>query len=208
MKNFVFALLTIFAVSSIGHQAQAKPLDIPYSKKYSAGQIFIDLNKRRLVYVYKKGRAYAYPVATPRLKEDIHLGRTRITAKRPNPTWIPTENTRKKYKNLPAVVKPGDPKNAMGAYALNIGFPYIRIHGTNNPSSIGNAASGGCYRMYNSDVKHLAKMVKVGTRVTVKQSFAQHAKLASGKRKRSKSKKKKKYKYKKKKKYSKKKKKK
>ena len=162
---FCVALVTCVLMPATG---LAAPKEISWSKKYRPGQVIIDVSDKRLYFVHRRGKAYSYPVATPRLKADKRFGQTWITKKRPNPVWWPTQQTRAKYKNLPARVAPGDPKNALGVYALNLGWKLIRIHGTNNPKSIGSAASGGCYRMYNSHVKHLAKRVKVGTQVIVR----------------------------------------
>lgn len=86
-----------------------------------------------------------------------------------NPWWYPTKATRitylqKKGIDLPNAVPPGDPKNAMGKAKITIvfekfGIP-IRIHGTNDPSSIGKRISRGCIRMYNENVLELTKIVK------------------------------------------------
>jgi lipoprotein-anchoring transpeptidase ErfK/SrfK len=61
----------------------------------------------------------------------------------------------------------GGLNNPLGAVALYLGNTLYRIHGTNNPKSIGRAASSGCFRMMNDQVLHLASIAKVGTTVTV-----------------------------------------
>ena len=61
----------------------------------------------------------------------------------------------------------GGPKNPLGARAIYLGATMYRIHGTNEPSSIGKDASSGCIRMLNDDVSELYRFVKVGTEVTV-----------------------------------------
>lgn len=82
------------------------------------------------------------------------------------PTWTPTASQHKK-KKLPKFVK-GGPNNPLGARALYLGDSMYRIHGTNNPSSIGKAASNGCIRMLNSDVIDLYSRVSIGTKVTAR----------------------------------------
>ena len=61
----------------------------------------------------------------------------------------------------------GGPENPLGARALYLGNTLYRIHGTNDPKSIGHAASSGCFRMMNQHVMHLAGLANVGTQVTV-----------------------------------------
>jgi lipoprotein-anchoring transpeptidase ErfK/SrfK len=61
----------------------------------------------------------------------------------------------------------GGPKNPLGARAMYLGSSIYRIHGTNEPSSIGKSASSGCIRMLNSDVTELYSLVKIGSEVTV-----------------------------------------
>ena len=61
----------------------------------------------------------------------------------------------------------GGIRNPLGAMALYLGATLYRIHGTNDPRSIGRAASSGCFRMLNAAVSHLASLVEVGTNVTV-----------------------------------------
>ena len=62
----------------------------------------------------------------------------------------------------------GGPNNPMGARALYLGSSIYRIHGTNQPWTIGQAMSSGCIRMANDDVKHLYAQAKIGTRVIVR----------------------------------------
>ena len=74
---------------------------------------------------------------------------------------------RAKGRILPAHM-PGGPNNPLGARAMYLGSTLYRIHGTNQPWTIGQAMSSGCIRMANDDVKHLYSRVKVGTRVVVR----------------------------------------
>jgi lipoprotein-anchoring transpeptidase ErfK/SrfK len=73
---------------------------------------------------------------------------------------------RKRRPDLPRYMA-GGPNNPLGARALYLGSSIYRIHGTNEPSSIGKAASSGCIRMLNEDVSELYRYVKLGARVTV-----------------------------------------
>lgn len=129
-------------------------------------QIVISIADRRLYYVGRDGRRRSFPVAIPRRRRDTIVGETEIVRKRRNPTWRPTPSMRREDPSLPEMVGPG-PGNPLGRHALDLGFTYIRIHGTNRPRSVGRAASHGCYRMYPRDIKRLFGLVRVGTRVTV-----------------------------------------
>jgi len=125
------------------------------------------------VYYFPSGenKVMTFPVGVGREGWDTPLGVTTITAKVVNPTWIPTENIRKWHletlgNTLPAKVLPG-PDNPMGGYALHLGFPTIRMHGTNDPTGIGRRSSSGCIRIWPEDVEELFSHVKVGTPVRV-----------------------------------------
>ena len=73
---------------------------------------------------------------------------------------------REKKPSLPQSIGPG-PSNPLGERAMNIGWTAYRIHGTNSPHSIGRAASSGCFRMRNADVKDLYERVHIGAEVVV-----------------------------------------
>ena len=74
---------------------------------------------------------------------------------------------REKNPRLPAVVAPG-PQNPLGTRAIYLADGLLRIHGTNDPSSIGTKASSGCFRMYRQDVEELYELVQTGTKVIVR----------------------------------------
>ena len=93
-------------------------------------------------------------------------GTNRITRKAEWPGWTPPPAMRARRPDLPAHME-GGPNNPLGARALYIGSTYYRIHGSNEPWTIGQAVSSGCIRMVNEDVIHLYEMVGVGTRVVV-----------------------------------------
>lgn len=125
------------------------------------------------VYYFPPGAhtVMTFPVGVGREGWSTPLGVTTITAKVANPTWIPTENIRKWHletmgNTLPDKVLPG-PENPLGAYALHLGFPQIRMHGTNDPTGIGRRSSSGCIRMWPEDVEQLYARIKVGTPMRV-----------------------------------------
>jgi lipoprotein-anchoring transpeptidase ErfK/SrfK len=93
-------------------------------------------------------------------------GVNRITRKAEWPGWTPPPAMRKRRPDLPLYME-GGPNNPLGARALYIGSTFYRIHGSNEPWTIGQAVSSGCIRMVNEDVIDLYDRVKVGTKVVV-----------------------------------------
>ncbi|WP_156995276.1 L,D-transpeptidase, partial [Elstera litoralis] len=147
--------------------AQAPPSAAPPAEPSPpAGAILISVAERRLRVVLADGSAQNFPIAVGRSRDLIPLGTTEVLRKRRNPTWVPTPEMRRRDPKLPASVPPG-PRNPMGLYALDLGWTYYRIHGTNEPQSIGRAASSGCFRMLPKDIEAVFKLVDVGTKVTV-----------------------------------------
>lgn len=129
------------------------------------GTIIIETQSRTLHFVQDDGSLISYPIAVGR-EGAQWTGVTKVTGKRKNPEWRPTPNMRKRDPKLPAVVPPG-PSNPLGVRAIYLAEGYLRIHGTNNPKSIGSAASSGCFRMYNEDVIDLYERVTPGAKVMV-----------------------------------------
>lgn len=147
--------------------------EIDYPTAYAAGTIVVDTPARRLYYVLGNGRAVRYAVGVGRqglaLKGNAYIGR-----KAEWPSWTPTPNMirRDPKKNLKyAGGMPGGPNNPLGARALYLyrggNDTLFRLHGTNQPQSIGQAMSSGCIRMMNHDVIDLYERAKVGTKVVV-----------------------------------------
>ena len=129
--------------------------------------IVINVGELRAYYFQDRPeRVTSYPIGIGREGYDTPLGTTRIVEKRVNPVWIPTASIRRDEPGLPAVVPPG-PDNPLGAYALNLGWPDYRIHGTNKPASVGRRVSHGCIHLYPEDIAALFRSVAVGTPVTV-----------------------------------------
>jgi lipoprotein-anchoring transpeptidase ErfK/SrfK len=138
---------------------------VPYSGKSKAGDIVINTKTKRLYYVLGSGYAVQYQVATAK-KGFEWSGTHKVSAKTTWPDWRPPAEMRKRKPELPVFME-GGPENPLGARAIYLGSSIYRIHGTNEPASIGKAASSGCIRMLNEDVSELYKFVKKGATVTV-----------------------------------------
>ncbi|OJF93506.1 L,D-transpeptidase [Pararhizobium antarcticum] len=143
---------------------------IAFNETAAPGTIIIDNSDRRLYHVLGNGIAMRYGVSVGR-DGFIWTGANTVSRKAEWPTWTPPEDMRareaKKGNILPASMK-GGIKNPLGARALYLGSTIYRIHGTNQPSSIGKAMSSGCIRMANEDVEHLYANVTIGTKVVVR----------------------------------------
>ena len=147
-------------------QATAIPREIvDYPTKQRPGTIVIDSAERRLYYVMPDGKAMRYGVGVGRPGFDW-AGTQTISRKQEWPTWTPPAQMLKRRPDLPRFM-PGGPDNPMGARALYLGSTLYRIHGSNEPETIGQAVSSGCIRMLNEDVIDLYERAKVGTRVVV-----------------------------------------
>lgn len=143
---------------------------VRFAENHAKGTIIIDTSERRLYYTLGNGKAIKYGVGVGRTGFTWQ-GRDKISRKAEWPGWTPPpqmiRREAKKGRKLPAYM-PGGPNNPLGARALYIGSSLYRIHGTNQPWTIGQAMSSGCIRMANDDVTHLYKKVGVGTRVIVR----------------------------------------
>lgn len=133
---------------------------------YATGTLVVDNSERRLYLVIAPGQAIAYRVAIGKPGRSW-VGGTVVSAKVRNPSWVPTPNILRENPDLPRYVAPG-PRNPLGPRALYLAKGFYRIHGTNKPSSIGQAASNGCIRMLNKDVLELFERVQVGAQVVVR----------------------------------------
>lgn len=143
---------------------------VRYNGPYAPGTIIISTKERRLYHVLPGGKAMRYGVGVG--KQGFQWSGThRITRKAEWPGWTPPAEMRAreraKGRILPAHMK-GGPNNPLGARALYIGNTLYRIHGTNQPWTIGSAVSSGCIRLANDDIKHLYAHVTVGSKVIVK----------------------------------------
>jgi lipoprotein-anchoring transpeptidase ErfK/SrfK len=147
---------------------QVPPL-VAFAHAYPARSIVIDSSGRTLYFVLEGGQAYAYPVGVGR-EGFGWTGTEKISRKQAWPDWHPPEEMRQRDPTLPEKMT-GGVKNPLGAKAIYLGNTLYRIHGTNEPKSIGRAASSGCFRMLNGHVVDLASRVGVGTTVTVVRSL-------------------------------------
>ena len=138
---------------------------VKYDGPYKANTIVVDTAARRLYHVMENGKALKYGIGVGR--EGFQwAGKHRISRKAEWPGWTPPPAMRKRQPDLPQHME-GGLNNPLGARALYIGATIYRIHGSNEPWTIGQAVSSGCIRMTNDDVTHLYEQVKVGTRVVV-----------------------------------------
>ena len=147
-------------------QATAIPREVvAYSGRQPAGTIVVAASERRLYYVLGGGQAIRYGVGVGRPGFEWS-GMKTITRKAEWPSWTPPAQMLRRRPDLPRFM-PGGPANPLGARALYLGSSLYRIHGSNEPESIGQAVSSGCIRMLNDDVVDLYQRVRVGTRVVV-----------------------------------------
>jgi len=138
---------------------------VSFTTKYAAGSIVVKTKERALYYVLGKGKAVKYAIAAPK-KGFEWSGAHKVSQKVKWPDWSPPAAMRKRKPELPTFMA-GGPDNPLGARAIYLGSSLYRIHGTNEPSSIGKAASSGCIRMLNADVSELYAHVKQGALVVV-----------------------------------------
>ncbi len=129
--------------------------------------IVINLPEMKLYLFQTPGQApIMYSISPGREGLNTPIGSTTVNRKVVGPTWTPTPRMLKEDPTLKPFYPPG-PENPMGTHALYLGFPDIRIHGTNKPYAIGRRASSGCIRMYPEAIKDIYPRVPVGTKVTV-----------------------------------------
>jgi lipoprotein-anchoring transpeptidase ErfK/SrfK len=138
---------------------------VDYNTRKPAGSVIINSKTNELFYVLGYGKAVKYRVATAK-KGFEWKGTHKVSNKAQWPDWRPPTSMRKRKPELPAFME-GGPNNPLGARAMYLGSSIYRIHGTNEPKSIGKAASSGCIRMLNADVTELYTLVKIGAEVTV-----------------------------------------
>jgi len=155
-------------------QPDAAPVQLPpnlrrqevaFVTKEPAGTIVVDTPNTYLYYVLGNGRAVRYGVRVGR-DGFTWTGVQKISKKAEWPDWFPPTEMIERQPYLPRFMA-GGPGNPLGARAMYLGSTVYRIHGTNQPSTIGKFVSSGCIGMLNDDVSDLFERVKVGTRVVV-----------------------------------------
>jgi lipoprotein-anchoring transpeptidase ErfK/SrfK len=139
---------------------------VNYSGNYAPGTIVINTGERRLYLVLSNGQALSYGIGVGR-DGFRWSGTHRITAKKEWPSWTPPAQMLRRRPDLPRHMN-GGVDNPLGARAMYLGSTLYRIHGSNEPETIGQAVSSGCFRMTNEDVTDLYSRVGVGTTVVVK----------------------------------------
>jgi lipoprotein-anchoring transpeptidase ErfK/SrfK len=165
---------TIAALPPEDQPEVGKPKELPpqfkrqivdYQTKHPAGTIIIDTPSTFLYYVNGDGTAIRYGIGVGR-EGFTWAGVEKITRMAEWPDWHPPAEMIERQPYLPRFMAGGE-SNPMGARALYLGKTVYRVHGTNQPSTIGQFVSSGCIRMLNEDVIDLYSRVKVGTKVVV-----------------------------------------
>jgi lipoprotein-anchoring transpeptidase ErfK/SrfK len=139
--------------------------EVSFPTKEPAGTLIVDTPNTYLYYVLGGGRAIRYGVRVGR-DGFTWTGVQKISRKAEWPDWHPPTEMIERQPYLPRFMA-GGPGNPLGARAMYLGNTVYRIHGTNQPSTIGKFVSSGCIGMLNEDVSDLFDRVKVGTRVVV-----------------------------------------
>ena len=150
--------------------------EVAFGAPYRPGTVVVNIRERRLYLVQPGGRALRYAVGVGRAEARNFQGSAVIGRKETWPNWTPTENMIRaipRYREY-AGGMPGGIENPLGARALYLyrdgQDTYFRLHGTNEPHTIGTAASSGCIRLVNQDIVDLYNRVPVGASVVVLQT--------------------------------------
>ena len=138
---------------------------VDYDGREPAGTLIIDTPRKFLFLVQGDGKALRYGIGVGR-PGFTWAGIKRVSAKREWPDWTPPSEMLQRRPDLPRHMA-GGPENPLGARAMYLGNTLYRIHGSNEPWTIGTQVSSGCIRMRNEDVIDLYNRVKVGTKVVV-----------------------------------------
>ncbi|HXW20960.1 MAG TPA: L,D-transpeptidase [Roseiarcus sp.] len=155
-----------------GQSSEGRPLVSPIPREtvtfvgpYPVGAIVVNTSERRLYYVLPGHEAIKYGVGVGR-PGFAWAGVSRIANKREWPDWTPPPQMLKRRPDLPRHME-GGIDNPLGARAMYIAGTLFRIHGSNEPDTIGQAVSSGCIRMTNDDVIDLYGRARIGTPVIV-----------------------------------------
>ncbi len=148
---------------------------VNYYTQEAPGTIVVDQKARFLYFILPDGKAIRYAVGVGPVAREFDGGEAVIARKAAWPRWIPTPDMVKRSPEHYGRYKDGvngGPKNPMGARALymhkNGRDTYYRVHGTNDPTSIGKAVSAGCIRLLNQDIMDLYGRVQPGAKILVK----------------------------------------
>jgi lipoprotein-anchoring transpeptidase ErfK/SrfK len=152
---------------------QAAPIPreiVAYDGSYRPGSIIVNTDERRLYFILPDHQAMRYGIGVGRPGFEWS-GVSHIAMKREWPDWTPPAQMLKRRPDLPTHME-GGIDNPLGARAMYLAGTMYRIHGSNEPDTIGQAVSSGCIRMTNDDVIDLYSRAKVGATVVVLQSAA------------------------------------
>ena len=139
-----------------------------YRTTATPGTIVISTSEKFLYLVLGDNRALRYGIGVGR-QGFQWSGMVKVTRKTEWPDWTPPPEMIQRQPYLPRFMA-GGPGNPMGARALYLGATVYRIHGTNQPETIGQAISSGCFRLANGDIVDLYEHAPVGTKVIVRQA--------------------------------------
>lgn len=148
--------------------AEYRPQPVYFRTNEPAGTIIIHTDERFLYVVQEGGRAIRYGIGVGRDGFQWQ-GMLKVSRKAEWPDWRPPSEMIQRQPYLPRFMA-GGAGNPMGARALYLGDTVYRIHGTNQPRTIGHAVSSGCFRLVNRDVIDLYERIPVGTKVIVRQA--------------------------------------
>lgn len=138
---------------------------VAYTGPHKVGTIIISTTERRMYYILPGNQAVKYGVGVGRPGFEWS-GVKVISRKQEWPDWTPPSQMLKRRPDLPRFM-PGGINNPLGARAMYLGSSLYRIHGSNEPQTIGQAVSSGCIRMTNEDVTDLFERARIGTKVVV-----------------------------------------
>jgi lipoprotein-anchoring transpeptidase ErfK/SrfK len=155
--------------------ARFKRQVVDYRTNELPGTIVIDTPNTYLYLVLGNGRALRYGIGVGR-EGFTWSGTQNVTKKAEWPDWTPPPEMIERQPYLPRFMA-GGPGNPLGARAMYLGGSVYRIHGTNDPSTIGHRVSSGCIRLTNDDVSDLYTHVNVGTKVVVLPMTEQRASI-------------------------------
>jgi lipoprotein-anchoring transpeptidase ErfK/SrfK len=165
---------TVMTLPPEDQPEQGQPKELPpnlkkqlvdYVTKEPAGTIIVDTPNTYLYLVLGGGKALRYGIGVGR-EGFTWAGTERVSRMKEWPDWFPPAEMIERQPYLPRMMA-GGPGNPLGARALYLGKTLYRIHGTNQPSTIGQTVSSGCIRLLNDDIEDLFSRVQVGTRVVV-----------------------------------------
>ena len=154
-----------FRDGGFGGSSPIQRSTVNFAGSYAPGTIYINTAERRLYLVLANGQALRYGIGVGR-DGFRWSGTHRITAKKEWPSWTPPAQMLRRRPDLPRHMA-GGLDNPLGARAMYLGSTLYRIHGSNEPETIGQAVSSGCFRLLNDDVIDLYDRVRVGAKVIV-----------------------------------------